>query len=142
MTTDAPAQRHVCSYTPARLRRRRDFVRASKTGARLSRAAFTLQMAERSEDAGGEARFGFTVTKKVAGAVGRNRIRRRLKAALRLDGGSDAAIGRDYVFIAKPAALTMAFDEILAQMAEGLARLSSRRAEPRRPNPKTGPKAS
>jgi len=127
---------------PKRLRRRRDFVRATKTGLRLSRDAFSLQMAQRGEDEFGPPRFGFTVTKKVAGAVGRNRIRRRLKEALRLSGAEGAANGEDYVFIARSAALTSRFDRLVAQMAEGIARLTSRRAEPRRPNSKKGPEAS
>jgi ribonuclease P protein component len=135
MTKDAADEPRQATQTLARVRRRGDFVRASKSGARLSRPAFALQMAERRDDAEGAARFGFTVTKKVAGAVGRNRIRRRLKEALRLIAGAGARVGRDYVFIARPAALTMPFDDILSQMADGLARLDGRRSGPNRRNP-------
>jgi ribonuclease P protein component len=142
MTTDAPAEAHKASKKLARLRRRQDFVRASKTGARFSARLFTVQMAGRSGSdhaaASAEARFGFTVTKKVAGAVGRNRIRRRLKEALRVSGDLGARPGRDYVFVARRGALNAPFAEIVTQMAEGFARLDeSRTANPRRKQ-KTG----
>lgn len=131
MTTDAPAQLDQKSRQPARMRRRADFVRASKTGARFSARLFTVQMANRPGDdvaPASPARFGFTVTKKVAGAVGRNRIRRRLKEALRVGGDLGARAGRDYVFVARRSALTAPFTDIITQMAEGLARLDDRGA--------------
>jgi len=110
------------------LRRRGDFVRASH-GARVAMPAFTVQMAPTDlMDPHAPARFGLTVTRKVAGAVGRNRIRRRLREALRLGGALGAKPGRDYVFVARRAALSAPFAELLAQMTEGLARLNDRGA--------------
>ncbi len=130
MTTDAPAEPR--NRKLARLRRRQDFVRASKTGARFSARLFTLQMVGQAGGGGSEsdadARFGFTVTKKVAGAVGRNRIRRRLKEALRVSGGLGARAGRDYVFVARRAALDAPFADIVTQMSEGFARLDENHA--------------
>jgi ribonuclease P protein component len=142
MITDAPAEAHKANEKLARLRRRQDFVRASKTGARFSARLFTVQMAGRGgpDDAAAsaEARFGFTVTKKVAGAVGRNRIRRRLKEALRVSGDLGARPGRDYVFVARRGALTAPFAEIVTQMAEGFARLDESRTANARRKQKTG----
>ncbi len=145
MTTDAPADQRQSGKKPARLRRRQDFVRASKLGARVSARLFTLQMAaqgDASEAALPEARFGFTVTKKVAGAVGRNRIRRRLKEALRVSGGLGARPARDYVFVARREALTAPFADIITQMAEGFARLDERHAANLRRKKKDRPAAS
>lgn len=118
---------------PETLRRRGDFVRAAR-GARVALPAFTVQMAPRElTDSHAPARFGLTVTRKVAGAVGRNRIRRRLREALRLGGALGAKPGRDYVFVARPVSLSAPFAELLAQMTEGLARLNDRgAARPRR----------
>lgn len=144
MTTDAPAQKPETRNKPGRLRRRRDFVRASKTGARFSARLFTLQMAGRDAsdaETGGDPRFGFTVTKKVAGAVGRNRIRRRLKEALRVSGDLGARAGRDYVFVARRAALDAPFADIVTQMSEGFARLDEDRAGSRRRKQKDRPAA-
>ncbi len=146
MTTDAPATRLEPKKGLARLRRRKEFLRASKTGARYSARLFTLQMAgrdaaeETSESA--EARFGFTVTRKVAGAVGRNRIRRRLKEALRVSGDLGARPGRDYVFVARRGALDAPFADIVTQMAEGFARLDERPAANQRRKQKDRPAAS
>lgn len=146
MTTDAPAEPREAKKKLARLRRRQDFVRASKTGARFSARLFTLQMAGQgaAEDAGAaaSARFGFTVTKKVAGAVGRNRIRRRLKEALRVSGDLGARAGRDYVFVARRGALEAPFADIVTQMAEGFARLDERHAANQRCKQKDRPAAS
>lgn len=146
MTTDAPAKPQKAKMKPARLRRREDFVRASKTGARFSARLFTLQMAGQGapEDAAqtSEARFGFTVTRKVAGAVGRNRIRRRLKEALRVSGDLGARPGRDYVFVARRGALNAPFAEIVTQMAESFARLDERPAASSRRKQKDRPAAS
>ena len=143
MTTDGPAEPKPVLSPPQRLRRRRDFVRASKSGQRASSSAFSLQMAAReSERDGPAARFGVTVTKKIAGAVGRNRIRRRLKEALRLSGALGARPGCDYVFVARRAALTAPFPEILSQMAEGLARLDGRGATRPQRKPKDRSPAS
>lgn len=143
MTTDAPAEEQSKAKKLARLRRRHEFLRASKVGARFSARLFTLQMAARQPDEGSrEARFGFTVTKKVAGAVGRNRIRRRLKEALRVGGDLGARPGRDYVFVARREALDAPFADIVTQMAEGFARLDERHAANARRKQKDRPAAS
>jgi ribonuclease P protein component len=145
MTTDAPAGPAKNPVPPRRLRRRREFLRAAKNGVRSSGRLFTIQMVEQdaaADPAGVDARprFGLTVTKKVAGAVGRNRIRRRLREALRTGGlsggvaGLGARAGQDYVIIARREALNAPFTEIVSQMAEGFARLQDRKTSRGRRN--------
>lgn len=141
MNTPEPAEASTKRYAPERLRRRKDFLRAAASGRDHHSRAFRLQTAERGDEEAGPARFGFTVTKKVAGAVGRNRIRRRLKEALRLGGAAAAREGRDYVFIARRAALTAPFNELMTQIADGLSRLDDRGASPRRRNTRDRPVA-
>jgi ribonuclease P protein component len=65
-------------------------------------------------------RFGFTVTKKLGGAVLRNRIRRRLKEALRRLDPLPARPAHDYVILARPEALDMAFSALQAELARAL----------------------
>jgi ribonuclease P protein component len=70
------------------------------------------------------ARFGFTVTKKIGNAVVRNRIRRRLREAVRLVGASRAVPGTDYVLIGRRAALTLPFARLVSDLTSGIAALA------------------
>jgi ribonuclease P protein component len=99
-----------------RLKRRADFQRAAK-GRRARMEAFALQANRRvtAPDAHG-ARVGFTVTKKLGGAAVRNRIRRRLKEALRLSPGLEARADHDYVLMAQREALGRRFDLLMADL--------------------------
>lgn len=72
-------------------------------------------------------RFGFTVTKQLGGAVIRNRIRRRLRAAISAAGVPRARSGVDYVVIARPAAETMPFVELIALVEAAMAKVDAPR---------------
>jgi ribonuclease P protein component len=101
-----------------RLLSRKEYLAVAK-GKRLGRPAFLLQVLDRNAE--GPARFGFTVTKKIGNAVVRNRVRRRLKEAVRLIGRSAARPGTDYVLVGRSGALHRSFDRILADLAGALA---------------------
>jgi ribonuclease P protein component len=77
------------------------------------------------------ARFGFTATRKLGGAVQRNRARRRLKAAAAELGPDHARPGVDYVFVARAAALTRPWPDLLRDVGDGIDRALSP-ARPRR----------
>jgi ribonuclease P protein component len=104
--------------------------RAVAGGRRVSREGFVLQA--QAADNGGPARFGFTVTKKIGNAVVRNRIRRRLKEAVRLAGAAQASAGTNYVIVGRRAALTLEFDRLVADLLSGLAALSRPSGKKRR----------
>ncbi|MCC6737258.1 MAG: ribonuclease P protein component [Bauldia sp.] len=108
-----------------RLLARRDYLAVAK-GRKVGRPSFLVQALERGTD--GPARFGFTVTRKIGNAVVRNRVRRRLKEAVRLIGRSAARPGTDYVLVGRPGALGRSFDRILADLAGALAELGGRAA--------------
>lgn len=93
-----------------RLTKRADFLDAAK-GARVSSAPFSLQARNRRD--GGEVRVGLTVTKKTGNAVVRNRIRRRLRAATRAILPQAGQTGYDYVLVARRAALTAEYRNLL-----------------------------
>jgi len=118
-----------------RLRQRADFL-AVANGARVNSAAFTLQ--SRRRDDPGPIRVGFTVTKKNGTATERNRIRRRLREAVRR---IDADLGsvamrphHDYVLVGRRAALTADFNAILDDLRSALKRLDRQTAKPRKPD--------
>lgn len=75
-------------------------------------------------------RFGFTVTKKCGGAVQRNRIRRRLKEALRLLKPLPALPANDYVILARPEALGMSFLALQAEISRALGKIETRKNLP------------
>lgn len=75
-------------------------------------------------------RFGFTVTKQSGGAVQRNRIRRRLKEALRLLNPLPAQPGHDYVILARPEALGMPFVALQGELIRALGKIDARKNQP------------
>jgi ribonuclease P protein component len=85
-------------------------------------------------------RFGFTVTKQSGGAVQRNRIRRRLKEALRLLNPLPAQPGHDYVILARPEALGMPFLALQGELIRALGKIDARKNQPhvRRDNDREG----
>lgn len=78
----------------------------------------------------GAPRFGFTVTKQSGGAVQRNRIRRRLKEALRLLNPLPARPGHDYVILARPEALGMPFLALQGELIRALGKIYIRKNQP------------
>jgi ribonuclease P protein component len=110
------------------LKVRAEFLRVRK-GARWAGPAFVLEAKERHRKDGGPLagkqgpRFGFTVTRQIGKAVERNRIRRRLKAAVRGVSPDHAKGDFDYVLIARKPALTSAFAAIVADLVKALERV-------------------
>lgn len=122
-----------------RLKKRRQFL-ALNGGSRGFANALVLQARPRDYAGAGEAdtaRFGFTVTKKVGNAVVRNRIRRRLKAALGALPRDAFRPDHDYVVIAKRPALTMPFDRLRDELSRSVAKAHRQKARSGRPAAKT-----
>ncbi|WP_349359399.1 ribonuclease P protein component [Stappia sp.] len=115
------------------LKKRAEFLAVAK-GGRCARRAFVLQAAERD----GPARIGYTVTKKVGNAVERNRIRRRLRAAVRAT-RRKARADVDYVLIGRRAALSQDFEALVRDLAHCLATTPTAPSdEPRRRHDRRG----
>ena len=114
----------------ATLKRRPEFLRV-RGGARWATPAFVLEARRRNRPEPAEApRFGFTVSKKVGGAVERNRIRRRLKAAVRGILPDHARRDFDYVLIARRPALEAAFPALVSELVGALKRVHTRKPRP------------
>lgn len=93
MTTAAPV---------GRLKRRPEFLRVAERGLRAATPGLVLQALPRPEGAdGGGIRLGLTASRKVGGAVERNRARRRLRALAQEVLPRMGAPGHDYVIVAR-----------------------------------------
>lgn len=70
-------------------------------------------------------RVGFTVSRKVGNAVVRNRVRRRLREAARLEIPGQARADLDYVLVGRQAALGRDFTALRRELHEALKRLKA-----------------
>ena len=69
-------------------------------------------------------RLGLTVSRKVGGAVARNRLKRRLRDVFRLD-GQLFPDGTDVVIVALAGSAHLGYEEIRTQILDCLARLGT-----------------
>lgn len=92
------------------IRKRADFLAARK-GVRANGTAVRIETFNTNNDDRAP-RLGLTVTKKNGNAVMRNRIKRRLRAAIICNGTSEMRDAHDYVFISRPNALKAPFDTL------------------------------
>jgi ribonuclease P protein component len=107
--------------TVGRLKSRPQFLAVRKGESRRGRT-FLLEVLDRHEP-DEPPRVGFTVTKKHGNAVERNRMRRRLKAAVKQSAAIAMKNGHDYVIVARRDVLTAPFAEMTAQL---IARIEGR----------------
>ena len=77
-------------------------------------------------------RIGFTVSRKVGGAVVRNRARRRLKAAADVVFRAEGRPGFDYVVIGRREAVARPFAHLIADIQAALARVHGPQRQPGR----------
>lgn len=107
-----------------KLLKRAEFLRVSK-GRRFFTPAFVLQAARRgSETQDYPARFGLTITKKTGNAVERNRMRRRLREAIKGAVAMDAKPGTDYVIVAQREALARPFAALVRDIEQAVAEIN------------------
>lgn len=116
---------------PERLRKRAEFLAAAK-GQRFFLPVFALQARCPVNSEPGRARFGITVTRKTGTAVERNRIRRRLREAIRTSSGMDARAGCDYVIVARRDAISRPFAALVMDLERAVAAVNAKldRAKP------------
>lgn len=105
-----------------RLRSPRDFQRVRTQGRRVSGAVLLLGYAARAEsDDSGLTRIGFSVSRRVGGAVVRNRVKRRLRELMRRK-LARIAPGYDLVITARPGAADARMETLEQEVARLLAR--------------------
>ena len=119
MTENGQKAHSVAKNTVGRLKSRPQFL-AVREGEKRKGPLVLLEVLDRHlEDT--PPRVGFTVTKKHGNSVERNRMRRRLKEAVRLDAGFAMKPGCDYVIVARRDVLFASFADLKRTLAERIA---------------------
>jgi ribonuclease P protein component len=115
----------------SRLLRHADFDRVYKQGRRHFSTLMTVFYCERKlaepakDQAGGGLRVGFTVGRALGGAVQRNRMKRRLREAVRLSRPRPGP-GADVVINPKKVVLTAGFDVLLNEVRQAFVVIEKR----------------
>jgi ribonuclease P protein component len=111
----------------ARLLKHADFERVYKQGRRHFSSNMTVFFLRQPEDAG-KARVGFTVGRVLGGAVQRNRIKRRLREAVRLR--RSTLLGPvDVVINPKKSILTLEFVLVLEEVGRAFDAIAKKLGE-------------
>ena len=83
---------------------------------------FVLLVRERG-DGDPSIRIGITVTKKIGGAVVRNRMKRRFRALARQILPAAGVVGADHVLIGRAGGVERPFDLLSAELGKALAKI-------------------
>jgi len=103
------------------IKKRADFV-AANGGLRATAPGFVLLVRKR-KDADLSMRVGFTVTKKIGGAVVRNRMKRRFRALAREILPTKGVPGADHVMIGRAKGVEREFSQLRSELASALDKL-------------------
>src|SRR4051794_13888500 len=100
------------------LKKRADFL-AANSGRRVSTPGFVLLVRDR-KDSDPAMRVGITVTKKIGGAVVRNRMKRRFRALAREIVPVKGIAGSDHVMIGRAKGIERDFDLLRSELEGAL----------------------
>jgi ribonuclease P protein component len=118
---------------PAIMARRADFLAANR-GRRAPMPGFVLLVRERG-DGDPAMRIGITVTKKIGGAVIRNRMKRRFRVLARELLPVHGIVGADHVLIGREGGIERDFALLHAELGKALGKIMTRPADqPRDPS--------
>jgi len=106
-----------------RLLKRAEFRRVYDQGSRVTSSSFAMFFAARSSDPGGP-RIGFTTPRALGKAVIRNRIKRRMREAVRLELPRLSATA-DYIFHPRRSVLEVGFSQLRREVERIFRRVAS-----------------
>ena len=109
MTFEQEQKKNTSPNTIAKITKRSDYLRASKSKFLVSES-FILQFHNRKDTK--EPRYGITVTKKIGNASKRNKVKRRIRHLIKDFLPKYGKNGYDYVFIAKENLINEDWDKL------------------------------
>ena len=119
-----PSKSPIERSKPERLTRRAQFLAVAQ-GRAAARGAVVIQALAQPEPLeASPIRVGFTATKRIGGAVVRNRAKRRLREAARALLPVHGLSGCDYVFVARAGAPTRPWERLLDDVKSALISLA------------------
>lgn len=107
----------------ARLRRRGEFLRVQRGGRKLHTDSFLVFVLPQTEP--GPTRLGVTASRKLGGAVERNRVKRLVREALRRRKLLFPE-GLDVVLVAKKSAVEAEYDQVVGEIEKLCRKLRAR----------------
>lgn len=112
-----------------RLKRRREFLRVAGAGRKWAAPGLVLQACPfgLAASEATDVRYGLTVSRKVGGAVVRNRVRRRLRVVAETVLPKHAEPGHDYVLIGRASTVSRPFPALLDDLKIALRRVRAYR---------------
>jgi len=105
-----------------RLKRREDFLRVAAARKKRVSTGFVLQACPHPDNST-IMRVGFTASRKVGGAIERNRTKRRLRAAAAAVLPELGKPGTDYVIIGRRDTATMPFDALESDLRRAVTKV-------------------
>jgi len=133
--SSGPARRRETFSRDDRLRRKRDFDECYASGVRVSGRhlqVFLLSAGTAAPSSPPRPRLGLSVSRRVGGAVARNRVRRRLREIFRRNRDLFEA-STDVVINAKPSAAQAPFEELVLEYRSLVGTAAARPLEKKRP---------
>jgi len=123
-----------------KLQKRWQFLACAK-GRSLARGGVAIQALHRADDSP-RIGVGFTATRKIGGAVQRNRAKRRMREAARCLLPLHGAPGHDYVFVARGGTIDRDWRRLLEDVRSALIGLAGGADEPPKARGRQGPGGS
>lgn len=111
---------------PTTISKRQAFLQAGRKGSRTTTPAMVILLHDRGDSL--PPRFGYTASRRIGGAVLRNRAKRRMRAIARDFLLNQAPDGHDIVLIARQPCISMGFAEMASQASSRFQHLARKTA--------------